>query len=325
MRMLSEVMAHYGLTRELDHVGYFETAHHQHMMSEIKSAVKQGKLVALSGIVGCGKTTTLHHIQALLANDQNILVSKSLAVDKDRVNLGTLILALFYDLSTEKEVKVPTQAEKRERQLLDLIQKRRKTVALFIDEAHDLHGQTLLRLKRLMELVRANGGKLSVILAGHPKLTNDLRRASMEEIGSRATVFMLDGVKGEQEAYITWLLEQCTQADQALDELITDEAMALLVERLSTPLQIEYYLSRAFEEGYRAGQKPITPEVINMALVNDLDDLEPRLTRHGYHVKALSEVLNVRPREIRSFLQGRLPPSRTQELQQEMLAVGIPL
>jgi type II secretory pathway predicted ATPase ExeA len=98
----------------------------------------------------------------------------------------------------------------------------------------------------------------------------------MEEIGIRATVFMLDGVKGEQEAYITWLLEQCTQEDQALDELITDEALMLLVERLATPLQIEYYLSRAFEEGYRAGQKPITPEVINMALVNDLDDLEPR-------------------------------------------------
>jgi type II secretory pathway predicted ATPase ExeA len=322
--MLSEVMAHYGLTRELDHVGYFETAQHQHVMGEIKNAVKQGKLVALSGIVGCGKTTTLLRIQELLANDQDILVSKSLAVDKDRVNLGTLILALFYDLSTEKEVKVPTQAEKRERQLLDLIRKRRKTVALFIDEAHDLHGQTLLRIKRLMELVRANGGNLSVVLAGHPKLTNDLRRAAMEEIGSRATVFMLDGVKGEQQAYITWLLEQCTQ-EQPLEELITDEAMELLVERLATPLQIEYYLSRAFEEGYRAGQKPITPEVIHMALVNDLDDLEPRLTRHGYNVKALSEVLNVRPREIRSFLQGRLPPSRTQELQQEMVAVGIPL
>ena len=173
--------------------------------------------------------------------------------------------------------------------------------------------------------MRASGGKLSVVLAGHPKLTNDLRRANMEEIGTRATVFMLDGVKGEQEAYITWLLEQCTQEDQALDELITDEALMLLVERLATPLQIEYYLSRAFEEGYRAGQKPITPEVINMALVNDLDDLEPRLTRHGYNVKALSEMLNVRPREIRSFLHGQLPPSRTQELQQEMLAVGIPL
>jgi type II secretory pathway predicted ATPase ExeA len=293
-------------------------------VTEIKNAVKQGKLVALSGIVGCGKTTMLQRLQEVLANEQDIVVSKSLAVDKDRVNLGTLILALFYDLSTEKEVKVPTQAEKRERQLLDLIQKRRKTVALFIDEAHDLHGQTLLRLKRLMELVRASGGKLSVVLAGHPKLTNDLRRASMEEIGSRATVFMLDGIKGEQRAYITWLLEQCSEA-QALDELITDSAMDLLVERLSTPLQIAYYLTRAFEEGYRVGQKPITPEVIDTALVKDLNDLEPRLTRHGYTVKALAEVLNVRPREIRSFLQGRLPPSRTQELQHEMLAVGIPL
>jgi type II secretory pathway predicted ATPase ExeA len=323
--MLSEVMAHYGLTRELDHVGYFETAQHQHLMAEIKKTVKQGKLVAISGIVGCGKTTTLLRIQDLLAQEQDMLVSRSLAVDKDRVNLGTLIHALFCDLSTEKDIKVPTQAEKRERQLVDLVRKRRKTVALFVDEAHDIHGQTLLRLKRLMELVRASGGKLSVVLAGHPKLTNDLRRANMEEIGTRATVFMLDGVKGEQEAYITWLLEQCTQEDQALDELITDEALMLLVERLATPLQIEYYLSRAFEEGYRAGQKPITPEVINMALVNDLDDLEPRLTRHGYNVKALSEMLNVRPREIRSFLHGQLPPSRTQELQQEMLAVGIPL
>lgn len=130
--------------------------------------------------------------------------------------------------------------------------------------------------------------------------------------------------KNEQAYYITWLLEQCSEA-QALDELITDSAMDLLVERLSTPLQIAYYLTRAFEEGYRVGQKPITPEVIDTALVKDLNDLEPRLTRHGYTVKALAEVLNVRPREIRSFLQGRLPPSRTQELQHEMLAVGIPL
>ena len=322
--MLSEVMAYYGLTREFHHAGYFETTQHQQMVTELKTAIAQGKLVALSGIVGCGKTTMLQHIQELLTHEQDILVSKSLAIDKDRVNLSTLIMALFYDLTTEKEVKMPSQPEKRERQLLELIRKRRKTIALFCDEAHDLHGRTLLGLKRLMELVRASGGTLSVVLAGHPKLTNDLRRASMEEIGSRATVFVLDGVKGQQHAYITWLLEQCTEA-QALDELIANEAMELLVERLTTPLQIEYYLTRAFEEGYRVGQNPITPEVIDTVLVKDLDDLEPRLTRHGYNVRALSELLNVRPREIRSFLQGRLPPSRTQELQHEMLASGIPL
>jgi hypothetical protein len=206
----------------------------------------------------------------------------------------------------------------------ELMSKRRKTVALFCDEAHDLHGRTLLGLKRLMELVRASGSTFSVVLAGHPKLTNDLRCPSMEEIGSRATVFMLDGVKGHQHAYITWLLEQCADS-QPLDELVSNDAIDLLVERLTTPLQIEYYLMRAFEEGYRIGQKPIGPEVIDTVLVKGLDDLEPRLTRHGYNIRALSELLNVRQREIRSFLQGRLPPSRTQELQHEMLAAGIPL
>jgi hypothetical protein len=60
-------------------------------------------------------------------------------------------------------------------------------------------------------------------------------------------------------------------------------------------------------------------------LARDLDDLEPRLTRHGYHVKALADLLHVRPTGIRAFLEGRLPPSRPQELQQELLAAGLPL
>jgi type II secretory pathway predicted ATPase ExeA len=55
-RMLSEVMAYYGLTRDVRHVGYFETTQHQHMMAALKAAIQQGQLVALSGMVGCGKT-----------------------------------------------------------------------------------------------------------------------------------------------------------------------------------------------------------------------------------------------------------------------------
>lgn len=92
--------------------------------------------------------------------------------------------ALFYDLTTEKDVKLATQPEQRERKLLALIQKCRKPVALFVDEAHDLHSKTLVGLKRLIELVRQNGGMLSVVLAGHPKLKNDLRRPTLEEIGA---------------------------------------------------------------------------------------------------------------------------------------------
>jgi hypothetical protein len=60
-------------------------------------------------------------------------------------------------------------------------------------------------------------------------------------------------------------------------------------------------------------------------LAKGLDDVEPTLARHGYGPRALAEVLQVRPAEIRAFLRGRLPSGRAQELQNELRAVGIPL
>lgn len=273
----------------------------------------------------------LRRIQETLAHDKEILVSKSLSVDKGQLTLPVLINALFYDLATEKDFKIPTQPEKRERVLRDLIRKRQKPIALFIDDAHDLHAKTLVGLKRLIEVVRDGNGTLSVVLAGHPKLKNDLRRPTMEEIGSRAAMFDLEGFGGDKLSYLKWLLAQClgnkakTDAAEKIEAALTDEALVLLSTRLSTPLQFETYLTRAFEEGYKVGQKPVTVEVIESILARDIDDLEPRLTRNGYNAKVLGEVLNAKPREIRALFRGQLPAGRAQELQHEMLAVGIPL
>ena len=325
--MLSEVMEYYGFKKPLDHLGYFETEHHAQLVKELKIVIAQGRLVALAGIVGCGKTTMLQRLFSSLVQSKEVIVSRSLSVDKDRVKLGTFITALFDDLSTEKDFKPPTQPETRERKLLELMQKRRTPVALIIDDAHDLHHRTLIGLKRLIELVRlyGNGAPLSIVLGGHPKLKNDLRRPSLEEIGGRATVFSLEGIRGHQKEYIEWVLNQASDAAVEPSEFLTLEAMSLLVERLTTPLQIEQYLTLAFEEAYSIGQKPVTAEVVENVLAHSLNDLEPRLSRHGYNAKVLAELLNVRAAEVRSFLHGQLPPGRTQDLRDKMLKVGIPL
>jgi type II secretory pathway predicted ATPase ExeA len=331
--MLSDVRSYYGFARDFAQAGYFETAHSQQIVRELSYEIRAGKLVTLSGIVGCGKTTTLRRIQEALAQDKEILVSKSLSVEKSQLSLAVLINALFYDLAIEKDFKIPTQPEKRERVLRDLIRKRQKPIALFVDDAHDLQAKTLVGLKRLIEVVRDGNGTLSVVLAGHPKLKNDLRRPTMEEIGSRATIFDLEGFGGEKLPYLRWLLIQCLNTkgkadvtpEERLEAVITDEAMVFLSGKLSTPLQFETYLTRSFEEGYKVAQKPITVDVITSILAKNIDDLEPQLTRHGYNAKVLSEVLNAKPREIRALLRGQLPPGRAQELQHEMLAVGIPI
>jgi hypothetical protein len=90
-------------------------------------------------------------------------------------------------------------------------------------------------------------------------------------------------------------------------------------------LQFEFYLTRALEEAYKVGQKPVGVDTIDNVLARDINGLEPRLTRERYNTKVLAEVLNAKPREIKAFLRGQLAPGRTQELQSELLAAGIPL
>lgn len=321
--MRSDVMQHYGLTRDLPRSGYFETEQLREVFDDIKAAIHGGKLLALVGLVGCGKTTTLNRLIATLEGEKEILVSQSLAVDKHRVNLGTLMTALFYDLATDKDFKIPTQPEKRERKLIEVIAKRRKSVALFVDEAHDLHHKTLVGLKRLIELVQNSGGTLSVVLVGHPKLRHDLCRPALEEIGARTALFWLEGIKGQERAYIEWLLTQCTESERT--EILTDEALELLATSLSTPLQVEQYLTLAFEAAYQVGAKPVNAGIVEGVLAADLDALEATLTRYGYNSRALAELLNVRPAEIRAFLLGQLPPGRTQELHAQLLKVGLPV
>ena len=57
--MLTEIMDHFGLARGLRQAGYFETDHHKQLLKELEAAIRESGLVALAGMVGCGKTTLL--------------------------------------------------------------------------------------------------------------------------------------------------------------------------------------------------------------------------------------------------------------------------
>jgi type II secretory pathway predicted ATPase ExeA len=323
--MLIDALNHFGLAKSPREAGYFETEHHQQLLHELEAAVPQGGLIALAGIVGSGKTTLLWQLQDRLRKAGRVLVAESLAVDINRVSLNTLKLAMYYDLATEKDGDLPSKPEKSERVLINLIQRCDRPVVLFVDDAHDLNGNTVRGLKRIIERVRRRGGRLSVLLGGHPKLKNDLRRATLEEIGGRAIIFELEGLKGQQKAYLTWLLGQCMKPKTKVEDILTEEAMTLLSERLITPLQIEHYLILALEQAYRLAEKPVTAEIVESTIAPDLNALEPTLIRHGYTSRALSEFLNVRPGEVRALLLGQLPEGRTEELKQQLLRTGIPL
>ena len=116
--MLSDVMEHFGLTKSLRQVDDFETDHHRQLLKDLKVAIHEGGIIALTGILGSGKTVFLGRLQEQLRQEGQIEVAASLTFDVPRVNLDTLKLALYYDLATDKDGDLPSKTEKSERALL---------------------------------------------------------------------------------------------------------------------------------------------------------------------------------------------------------------
>ena len=247
-----------------------------------------------------------------------------MSIEKSRITLNTLVTALFCDLSPDKRLAIPKNTELRDRALAELVRKRKKPIVLIVDEAHDLRQDTLTSLKRLIETAADGEGKLSVLLAGHPKLRRDLRSPTMEEIGYRTTVFSLEGVTGSQREYIEWALTTCAAEGVRVDDILDPAAVDLLAARLRTPLQIEQHLTLALETGYQASEKPVGEAIVDSVLSKQIDDLEPTLTRHGYTAKVLAELLDTKPGEVRAMFRQTLGAERSRELKEQMLAAGLP-
>ena len=324
--MLSrQIMEHFRIKRHWHQAGYFETERLAQFREDVMTAIIGGHLVAITGPIGVGKTVMINRLQDEITANKKIIVARSLSVDKPRVVLPALITALFLDLSGDPEMKVLTQPERRERLLLEAVRKAKKPIALFIDEAHDLHGNTLSGLKRLREVVSAGGGTLSVVLVGHPRLRNDLRRATMEEIGHRTVKFEFSSIGDDRREFIAWLLGQCLEDGVEPSSVFEDAAQEYLAERLSTPLQFAEHLNRAFADAYRMGADQVTRDIVSETISVGFDDLDARLARIGYTPKALADLADTRLPEMRRFLKGQLDPDRTDELSTLMRKAGLPI
>jgi len=321
--MIHDVKQFFGLEKEFRNAGFMETDHYHQVYNDMVSTIKDGNIVALSGIVGCGKTVTVRRIRQDLKKRNEILVSSSMSVEKQRVRLSTLIFALFSDLMTDKKKNIPSRNEDRERKLVGLIRSKNKPVVLFVDEAHDLHHITLKNLKQLQEVGQEANALLSIVLIGHPKLMVNLNRPSLEEIGSRVLHIPMNGIQGVESRYINWILKQCLKNKTKPTDVFTREALDLMAKKFTTPLQINHYTWKAFVKAFQIGQKPVDVDTLEKVIANDLNGIQANLKRHGFDTKDLSKMLAVKPTEIRSFFKGKLSTGRTQELESEMFRLGL--
>ena len=95
--MLTEVMRYYGLTRPPIDAGFYETDHHAQVLRDVRAAILGGRLVALTEVIGSGKTILSRRLRAELEREGRVIVSRSLTVEKAKITVPLLISALFYD------------------------------------------------------------------------------------------------------------------------------------------------------------------------------------------------------------------------------------
>lgn len=324
--LTAPMLAKYGFAKEPLEAGWFEDESFSFLLESIQELVRKGRLIVVTGAMGAGKTSSLSRISKQLESEKEIVVSVAYSVEKQKVSLQSLMLALILDLRPDDPSVIlkAKQPEQRERTLRGILTESRKNIAMFVDEAHDLSLQTLVELKRLMEICKIGASSLSIILVGHPRLRHVLKQSEeTQEIGDRAFFHEMRGITGREREFFDWMMKQCLRDGVAIKDVFTEDAVEFIVTTFSTPLQMQCFVGRAIEEAWEMGQKPISISVLQEAVFRDLQNKESRLVRMGYNSKRLAEYLNVREIEVRTYFGGKLPSDRHKEIEDKIFKLGL--
>src|SRR5262249_28155412 len=233
--MLADILRHYNLATDFNRAGFYESKELIRVESILKEHISLGHCVALTGPVGAGKTMLIRRVISELKKSGRVLVSESLAIEKERINLTSIAQALCMDFD-EKPGK---DRMSRDRKLIQIIERSPQRIVFFIDDAHQVQAKTLLGLNKLVE------SGLCVVLIGQPPLVSLLASGQTEEIGIRYEKLEIHGLAGETGAYLEWLIEQAG----GQIGIFSAEAREELAQVCRTPLQMQWIALGALKQG----------------------------------------------------------------------------
>ncbi len=291
--MLTDILKTYKLSKDFSGAGFYESEEWARVEENLKEHIRPGHFVALTGAVGVGKTTLIRKLKLDLQKSRTVLISESQTIEKEKVNLTWIVQALFMDFKEKPD----RDRESRDRKLFQLIEKSSRSVVFFIDDAHQVPTKTLAGLKVLVEK------GLCVVLIGHPRLAFTLARGPMEEIGLRCDRIAMQGLAGEVERYLEWLIKQA--GGQV--SFFTNEAQEEMAQLCRTPLQVQHIAWEAIKRGYEDGEKQISRETVLQVIAPDFRDLRTELKRLGYTARDLAHDYGYTVKQVNRFLDGKLP------------------
>ena len=252
----------------------FMSEEHRYIEAAMLDAARHGGFLAVIGEVGSGKSVMRRKVVEQLKKDGDVIVIYPQMIDKTRVNAASICDAIIMDLS---EAKPSMKLEAKTRQVHKLLLERAKQgfrAVLIIEEAHDLHTNTLKYLKRFYELEDGYRKLLGIILVGQVELKNlfnETTHIEMREVIRRIQTAEIKGLNGNTKDYLNMKFKRI---NAKIDDIFEDSAFAALGRRLTTqdrrnqtishayPLIVNNYAARCMNLAYEMGEKKVTEAVV---------------------------------------------------------------
>jgi general secretion pathway protein A len=260
---------YYQLTKEPfyitpDPAFLFLSESHKQAMANIVYGIGMKKgLMIIIGDIGVGKTMIA---QALLARSDSEFL-KTIYIDNVDITFADLLQTICQQLGLPTTDNISHMLNTLRLFLLDE-DKAERTVALFIDDAHNMPVETLDNLVVLSNLETKDRKLMQIVLIGQPKLDtllgkNELRHIK-QRMAIRATISTL--APAESLAYVKHRLVKAGAKDTSA---FTKTALKrILKEARGVPRLINVLCDNALVTAFGHQEKSVTPKVVAEAITD---------------------------------------------------------
>ncbi len=201
----------------------------------VYQTAKIGGMVSLIGESGSGKTTIRRYaIDRMQAEGQKVRVIIPRIIDKSRLTASSICDAIIQDCSEERPKRTLEGKARQIEKILTNSSRAGWSHVLMIEEAHDLHIQTLKYLKRFWELEDGFKKLLAIVLIGQPEMKGKLDEAKnweAREVIRRMEILELEPFSSGEEI-AAYLDIKFSRLNKKRSDIFTDDACEALAMKM---------------------------------------------------------------------------------------------
>ncbi len=244
----------------------FLTESHQEALSSMVYGIKERRgFISISGEVGTGKTTLIHHLLDNL--DRKV---KAVFLYQTRISFEQLLKEILLELELPVAAGDKTSLIRQLNDYLIQMLARDENLAMIIDEAQNLSQEVMEELRLLSNLETSRSKLLQIVFVGQPELEAKLNSVDLRQlkqrIGIRRQIRPL--TKEESGKYIEHRL---SLVGSSTSKVFSTEAVSLICQYAQgIPRTINILCDNAFLIGYGLTKEKIDANIIR-EVIRDMD------------------------------------------------------